>query len=63
MSDYLNRVLEQVNAKDSNEPEFLQAVKEVLTTIKPMLFMLRVTITLWLSVSSILPKDIDRKVG
>ena len=37
MSDYLNRVLEQVNAKDSNEPEFLQAVKEVLTTIKPIL--------------------------
>ena len=33
----IRKIIEQVNAKDSNEPEFLQAVKEVLTTIKPIL--------------------------
>lgn len=34
---YLNNVLENLKAKNSNEPEFLQAVYEVLTTIKPVI--------------------------
>ncbi|MGP1587048.1 MAG: NADP-specific glutamate dehydrogenase [Treponemataceae bacterium] len=33
---YVIRVLEQVKAKDSNEPEFLQAVQEVLETLEPV---------------------------
>jgi len=37
MSDYTTRVLEQVRAKNSNEPEFLQAVQEVVSTIAPVL--------------------------
>lgn len=32
---YLNRVWEEVKAKNANEPEFLQAVEEVLTTLEP----------------------------
>ena len=28
---YVNRVWEEVKAKNANEPEFLQAVEEVLT--------------------------------
>lgn len=34
---YLNNVLENLKAKNSNEPEFLQAVYEVLITIKPVI--------------------------
>ena len=34
---YLNNVLENLKAKNNNEPEFLQAVYEVLTTIKPVI--------------------------
>ena len=34
---YLERVLDDVIAKNANEPEFIQAVKEVLTTIKPVI--------------------------
>lgn len=37
MSDYVSEVLEKVKAKNPNEPEYLQAVDEVLTTIKPVL--------------------------
>ena len=36
-SDYLRSVLENINKKDSNEPEFLQAVKEVLCSIEPVI--------------------------
>ena len=32
---YVNRVWEEVKAKNANEPEFLQAVEEVLTTLEP----------------------------
>ena len=39
MNEYLNKVLREVNEKNSNEPEFLQAVKEVLSTVKPILNM------------------------
>ena len=37
MSDYATRVLDQVRAKNANEPEFLQAVQEVISTITPVL--------------------------
>ena len=37
MSDYTTRVLEQVRAKNAAEPEFLQAVQEVFSTITPVL--------------------------
>ena len=33
---YINRVLEQVKAKNAHEPEFLQAVEEVLETLEPV---------------------------
>ena len=32
---YVNRIWEEVKAKNANEPEFLQAVEEVLTTLEP----------------------------
>ena len=34
---YAARVIEQVKAKNPNEPEFIQAVTEVLTSIEPAL--------------------------
>lgn len=37
MSEYTSRVLELVRAKNPNEPEFLQAVQEVISTIAPVL--------------------------
>lgn len=37
MSDYTQRVLAQVQAKDPQEPEFLQAVQEVLASLAPAL--------------------------
>ncbi len=37
MSEYTTRVLEQVRAKNAAEPEFLQAVQEVVSTIAPVL--------------------------
>ncbi len=37
MSEYIERVLKDVEAKNSDQPEFLQAVKEVLTTLDPVL--------------------------
>lgn len=37
MNKYLERVLSDTEQKNSNEPEFLQAVKEVLNTIEPVL--------------------------
>ncbi|MBR3902346.1 MAG: NADP-specific glutamate dehydrogenase [Akkermansia sp.] len=37
MSAYTTRVLEQVRAKNAHEPEFLQAVQEVISTIEPVL--------------------------
>lgn len=33
---YVNRVFEQVKAKNANEPEFLQAVQEVLESLEPV---------------------------
>lgn len=36
MSDYINDVLNNVKEKNLNEPEYLQAVDEVLTTIRPI---------------------------
>lgn len=37
MSNYTTRVLEEVCAKNAGEPEFLQAVQEVVSTIAPVL--------------------------
>ena len=37
MNDYLCNVLEKIGERNSTEPEFLQAVHEVLTTIEPVL--------------------------
>ena len=37
MSDYTTRVLNHVRAKDGHQPEFLQAVQEVISTIEPVL--------------------------
>ena len=37
MNEYLNRVLADIEAKNPNEPEYLQAVKEVLATVEPLL--------------------------
>ncbi len=34
-NEYLTKVYEHIKAKDAHEPEFLQAVKEVLTSIEP----------------------------
>ena len=37
MSKYVERVLKETAARNGNEPEFLQAVDEVLTTLDPVL--------------------------
>ena len=37
MDNYIERVLEDVRRKNSDQPEFLQAVQEVMTTLKPVL--------------------------
>jgi len=37
MNEYLNRVLNDVATKNSTEPEYLQAVREVLSTVEPIL--------------------------
>ena len=37
MNEYLKRVLEETKKKNSNEPEYLQAVEEVLTSLEPVL--------------------------
>ncbi|MBE7710577.1 MAG: NADP-specific glutamate dehydrogenase [Cyanobacteria bacterium SIG31] len=37
MNKYLKRVLEETETKNPHEPEFLQAVKEVLTSVEPIL--------------------------
>ena len=35
-NDYLNRVYEEVCRRNAGEPEFLQAVREVLESLKPV---------------------------
>ena len=37
MSSYVQRVLDDVKSKNANEPEFIQAVEEVLSTLTPVL--------------------------
>ena len=34
---YVDSVIEQVKDKNANEPEFIQAVTEVLTSLKPVI--------------------------
>ena len=36
-NQYLNSVLETVKKRDAGEPEFLQAVEEVLESIEPVI--------------------------
>ncbi|MBR5096832.1 MAG: NADP-specific glutamate dehydrogenase, partial [Treponema sp.] len=35
-NEYVKRIWADVQTKNANEPEFLQAVQEVLTTLDPM---------------------------
>ena len=37
MNNYLKKVLEQIGQRNSTEPEYLQAIHEVLTTIEPVI--------------------------
>ena len=37
MNEYLKRVIKEIEIKNQNEPEYLQAVKEVLATVEPLL--------------------------
>ena len=37
MSHYVDRVIETLKQRDPNEPEFLQTVEEVLTSLKPVI--------------------------
>ena len=37
MSSYVQKVLDDVKSKNANEPEFIQAVEEVLSTLTPVL--------------------------
>ena len=37
MSSYVQKVLDDVKSKNANEPEFIQAVEEVLSTLAPVL--------------------------
>ncbi|NLU09271.1 MAG: NADP-specific glutamate dehydrogenase, partial [Clostridiales bacterium] len=37
VQNYINGVIEKVKARNSNEPEFLQTVEEVLGSIGPVL--------------------------
>ena len=36
MNAYIQRVLEETREKNANEPEFLQTVEEVLTSLEPV---------------------------
>ncbi|MBQ7308031.1 MAG: NADP-specific glutamate dehydrogenase, partial [Clostridia bacterium] len=37
MSNYIDEIIKATELKNPNEPEFLQTVKEVLTSLKPMI--------------------------
>lgn len=37
MNTYLEKALEEIKAKNLNEPEFIQAVKEVYTTVEKII--------------------------
>ena len=37
MNNYLEKVLNEVKEKNSNEKEFIQAVNEVLTSLEPVI--------------------------
>ncbi|MBQ3311035.1 NADP-specific glutamate dehydrogenase [bacterium] len=37
MNSYISRVLEETKKKNANEPEYIQAVEEVLTSIEPVI--------------------------
>ena len=37
MNDYLKRILEETAKKNADQPEYLQAIHEVLTSIEPVI--------------------------
>ncbi len=37
MNAYIERVLAETKAKNANEPEFLQTVEEVLSSLEPVI--------------------------
>ena len=37
MNQYIERVLAETKAKNANEPEFLQTVEEVLSSLEPVI--------------------------
>lgn len=37
MNAYIESVLEKVKQRDANEPEFIQTVEEVLTSLEPVI--------------------------
>ena len=37
MNKYIERVLAETKAKNANEPEFLQTVEEVLSSLEPVI--------------------------
>lgn len=37
MNSYIERIIRDANEKDNNQPEFLQALKEVLTSLEPII--------------------------
>ena len=37
MNAYIQEVLDKVKARDSHEPEFIQTVEEVLTSLEPVI--------------------------
>ena len=41
MNSYCERVLHQLKQKDASQPEFLQAVEEVLTSVSLILIIIR----------------------
>ena len=49
MSSYVQKILDDVKAKNANEPEFIQAVEEVLSTLAPVLEALKYTVEIFLS--------------
>ena len=37
MNSYIERVIKEVESRNNNQPEFIQALKEVLTTLEPII--------------------------
>ena len=37
MNSYIERIIKEAEIKNNNQPEFIQALKEVLTTLEPII--------------------------